>query len=329
LLVSYGLFKALKPDIENKNEGAQAYYKPSKDLTRFERKPEKKPEPVNEPAKEAEEKPETVNEPAEEAEKKPETVNEPVEEAEEEPDKTYAAIVIDDLGGNYSRANELMSIGLDFTLSILPGEAYSVKVANRAKDKGFELMLHIPMEPYDYPEEKNPGENALLISMTNDELKKNVNEMLDSSLWFSGVNNHMGSRFCEDYEKISVVMAAVKERGLYFLDSKTSDISCINKVANIYDVPNASRHVFLDNSKEEAYILKQIDKVIRISKKYKRAIAICHPYPETIAALEKTRKKFEDNNIEIKRLSEIIKLTSPQKEPEPDKRLTLKDAAQR
>lgn len=219
--------------------------------------------------------------------------------------KSYIAVIVDDLGISSRLANDFMEIGLDFTFALLPDQQYTSTIASISHEKGYELMLHLPMEPSDYPD-KNPGVDALLLSMSDDEIKSRMDKMLDSIPFVSGVNNHMGSKFCEDREKMSVVMSIISDRGLYFVDSKTSEKSCANVVAKEFNVPNLSRGIFLDNDKEKDKILKQVDKLIKKSKKNGYAVAICHPYPETIDALLDIKQRFEDKGIVVKRLSEII-----------------------
>ncbi len=224
------------------------------------------------------------------------------------PDKAYVAIVVDDLGVNFRLAKRFMELGPDFTFSVLPGRTYTTKIAKAVKESGFDLMLHLPMEPYSYPED-DPGDGALFLSMSGGEIRRGLNEMLALIPGIQGVNNHMGARFSEDCAKMSVVMSILKENDMFFLDSKTSKLSCGTKTAREYGVPSASRTVFLDNDKARSKILKQLDTLIRKSKRYGFAVAICHPYPETADTFKDLQKILDDNNIEIKSMSEIIKLS--------------------
>jgi polysaccharide deacetylase 2 family uncharacterized protein YibQ len=258
--------------------------------------------------KDVDTKPARPKEAAAPVKEEPKEIIEP--EVDDKKGVTFAAIIVDDLGLSHKAARGFMALGLDLTLAILPYEHNSDKIAKEARGKGFELMLHMPMEPYNYLDGKNPGEGALLMSMTSDEIIKGANDMITAVGAVSGINNHMGSKFCEDSEKMSDVMGVIKERSLYFVDSLTTDNSCGIKTAESYGVENISRNIFLDNDKEEEKILAQLDKVIRISKKRGYAIAICHPYKETLKALEKGRERLKENGIEIVRVSEIIRIRS-------------------
>ncbi len=221
---------------------------------------------------------------------------------------SYVTIIIDDLGVSYNAANQLMDIGLDLTLSIMPEKKYSKRIAVSAMDRGFDVMLHMPMEPRDYPT-NNPGKGALLVNLSDDEITRRMNTAIDSVPGIIGVNNHMGSRFSENCEKMATVMGVIKERKLFFLDSRTSKDTCAQKTAKEFGVPNGRRNVFLDNDRDKDSILKQLRALIKRAKKNGYAVAICHPYPETIAALKELREILQENNVGIKKISEMISYT--------------------
>ncbi len=219
-------------------------------------------------------------------------------------DKHKIAIVIDDIGYNLWSANELLGMDVPITLSILPHCPYSTEVAERAHRAGREFILHLPMEPSDYPE-KNPGEGALLTCMSNNELRHQLEKNLKSVPHASGVNNHMGSRFMADEKKLEVVMKKLKEKNLFFVDSYTTKNTKGQKIAKEIGLKFAGRDVFIDNNSDFTDTLGILKKTIDRRGHWQTLIIIGHPYKSTILAIKETIPQFKAKGIEIVPLSDL------------------------
>src|SRR5215468_10816044 len=105
------------------------------------------------------------------------------------------------------------------TMSFLPYAKDLGEQARSARGRGQELMLHLPMEPSG---RNDPGPNALLVSLTDAELRQRTQTALDSFEGYAGVNNHMGSRFTAFRPGMETVLRQFRSRGLMFLDSRTT-----------------------------------------------------------------------------------------------------------
>jgi polysaccharide deacetylase 2 family uncharacterized protein YibQ len=81
------------------------------------------------------------------------------------------------------------------------------RLAAEAKTKGHEIMLHLPMEPKEFPD-INPGPGALLSQMTPDELIGQLNDNLDRITGLKGVNNHMGSGLSTSPEQMRQIFSS-------------------------------------------------------------------------------------------------------------------------
>jgi len=103
------------------------------------------------------------------------------------------AIIIDDIGYDRRIAEKFLNLDAVLTFSLLPHSLFQDKIARKAHEKGFETMLHLPLEPLEYPS-VDPGPGALLTSMSPDELIIQLNKNLDAIPFIKGVNNHMGSK---------------------------------------------------------------------------------------------------------------------------------------
>jgi polysaccharide deacetylase 2 family uncharacterized protein YibQ len=191
------------------------------------------------------------------------------------------AIIIDDLGYDTSLAEGFVRLDLPLTLSILPFAPHTRSIAHRAREGGREVMLHLPMEPRSYPR-INPGDGVLLVSMERAAILEVLERDLDEVPFLKGVNNHMGSRFTEDREKMMVVLAELKRRGLYFVDSKTSPMSVAFDLARQMEIRTACRDIFLDNDLSEDALKIQMERLLAVARHKGHAIGIGHPHKETL-----------------------------------------------
>lgn len=145
-------------------------------------------------------------------------------------------------------------------------------------------MLHLPMEPLNYPE-KNPGEGALLKGMTAEEIEKRITAALARVPEAKGVNNHMGSAFTADREGMLAVLQVIKARGLFYVDSRTTRDTTALELARQLQVPSGQRRIFLDDSTEPDQIRARLQKLAELAEMSSPVIAIGHPHRETVQVL--------------------------------------------
>ncbi|MBN2373137.1 divergent polysaccharide deacetylase family protein [bacterium] len=220
--------------------------------------------------------------------------------------KPRVALVIDDLGYNPDLAEELFQIDFPFTVSVLPNLPHSEFIAKRAIQKGKEVILHLPMEPYDYPN-MHIEKDTLLTSMEDEEIRRLIQKALENMDCVVGANNHMGSRMVENREKMVIVLEEMKKRGLFFLDSRTSPNTVVYDLAQTMQVKSAERDVFLDGQNDVDYILKKIEEVADLAQNEGCGIAIGHLQPKTIEALRRCLSQLDKRGIQMVKLSEVIK----------------------
>ena len=214
------------------------------------------------------------------------------------------AIVIDDVGMNLSMTDRITQLPAAITMSFLP---YSPKLqaqADKATAAGHELMLHIPMQPKGVDD---PGAGALFTDMSADEVREQLNKALGSFYGFDGVNNHMGSKFTASREQMATVIDVLKQRQVFFLDSRTSGKSVAAKVAQEQGLLNISRDVFMDNDVSESAIKKQLVIAEQIAKRKGYAVVIGHPHISTVKALEAWLPEAEKHGIDLVSLKVLVK----------------------
>ncbi len=217
------------------------------------------------------------------------------------------AIIVDDIGMNKGPVDKLLELPDPVTLSILPGLPYSKYAAEAANKKGWDVMLHLPMEPLESSgyTGSDAGEDALLVGLPKDVILTKLNKNLSEVPYIKGVNNHMGSKFMQNQELMEVVLEEIKRRGLFFIDSETSAGSVGYKTALSLGMKTGKRDVFLDNSKDPSYIESQIGKLIEHARKNGFAIGICHPYPSTVEVLTEMMPKISEE-VEIVPVSSVL-----------------------
>jgi polysaccharide deacetylase 2 family uncharacterized protein YibQ len=215
------------------------------------------------------------------------------------------AIIIDDLGADLAMMHDFLDLQLNFTAAVLPNVPHARVVAELAHADGREVLLHIPMEPRDYPT-VDPGEQALMVDLSMAEVQHRLRSHLQTVPWVVGANNHMGSRFTESREGMRGVLHILKEQGLFFVDSRTTADSVAIAEAERMEIAHAERDLFLDNDINEKAIRRQIRKLIEIAREQGSAIGICHPHLETYAALKKEAPGFAAAGVKLVAVSTLL-----------------------
>jgi polysaccharide deacetylase 2 family uncharacterized protein YibQ len=231
-------------------------------------------------------------------------VKKPVKSPTPEKQLPLVAIIIDDLGYDKKIARKLSNLNAMLTFSILPYSPFQKSIARLSRDKGLGIMLHLPMEPVEYPD-VNPGPGTLLTSMTPDQLTRQLEKDLDAVPFITGVNNHMGSKMTAESSQMYQIFSILKKRGLYFVDSRTTAETLCKPSARLFQLPFAQRDVFLDHLVEGEFIRKQLKKLVRIAQRNGYAIGIGHPHSLTYQVLREMLPDLQ-KKIRLVPVSEIV-----------------------
>lgn len=197
--------------------------------------------------------------------------------------KPMVAIIIDDMGYQPAIGRKMLALPLNLSFSFLPSGPQTKELAAAAHGKKRDILLHLPMEATDH--KVDPGPGTLNVAMAAEEMQQKLANHLALVPMAIGINNHMGSRFTEERLAMATLLAEIKQRGLFFLDSRTSTKSVACAVAKETGVPCLSRHLFLDNDQNQAAVAKQLDALLALAEKNGQAVGIGHPHPATLAAL--------------------------------------------
>ena len=218
--------------------------------------------------------------------------------------KPRIAILLDDVGVVRRNAELAATLDAPVTLAFMTYAPDVAAQAAAARTRGHEIMLHLPMEPLSRSE--NPGPNALVLGLDPAELDRRIDWALSRFDFFVGVNNHMGSRFTADRPGMARVMEALKTKGVFFVDSRTTAQTVAGDEAKRHGVPSLNRDVFLDNDLGAGQIDAQLAEAERKARAQGHALAIGHPHPETIAALKRWIPEARARGIELVAVSALV-----------------------
>ncbi len=215
------------------------------------------------------------------------------------------ALIIDDLGESLQQAERLHALlGTGVTLAVLPFCTHTRDIVRFCRTTGMEIMLHLPMEPENYPS-VNPGPGCLFVGMSASSIQETFQAAQKQVSGLVGVNNHMGSRFTADARAMADFLASLKEQDLVFIDSLTTPHSKGTSIAARLGVPSLARDIFIDNEQNESAIVFQLHKAEQLARKTGTAVAIGHPYPETLAALQ-TWSKRRNSSVQLTPISALL-----------------------
>ncbi|MCA1901584.1 MAG: divergent polysaccharide deacetylase family protein [Candidatus Hydrogenedens sp.] len=223
----------------------------------------------------------------------------------EQKQKPKIAIILDD-GGYRNPSGEIaLELPNKIDFSILPDTHYGKELAKVAGEKGFEIMIHMPMQTkHGIAKGSLPCE--LLVNMSEDEIKEKTKEAIKQFPNAKGVNNHTGSVFSLDEDALRKFMKVLKKEKLFFVDSIVVSNSKAFNVAVSEKVPALQRDVFLDHEYTKKKIQENIKNLKKIAQKKGRAIGIGHFKDLTIQVLKEELPNLEKQGFELVHVSELF-----------------------
>ena len=214
------------------------------------------------------------------------------------------AIIIDDLGSDRGAAEAVFALGYPLTISVLPNHEHSLEIAEQAHRRGFQVMLHLPMQSVanETPEaqELHPGMPAPEVAALVDQFLQNVPDA-------AGVNNHQGSQATADPALMDELMPVLRDRHLFYVDSRTTAATVAYDTAQDFGVRSAFRNVpFLDDVAEVAAVRKQLELALRGAREKGEAVAIGHPHAATLQALREVLPRAQAQGVRLVPASELV-----------------------
>ena len=195
-------------------------------------------------------------------------------------------LILDDAGFDMPALRRILDLSIPVAVAVLPGAPYARQAATLAHERDQVVMLHLPMEPLVPKYREKMTDTFLRTDMSEGMLRQQFLRDLEKVPFAEGVNNHMGSLLTTERSAMSQVMQICREKGLFFVDSKTNRRSVASETAESMDVAWAERHYFLDHNLDEAAMARVWERARACARSGQSCIVIAHPYPETVAFLE-------------------------------------------
>lgn len=213
-------------------------------------------------------------------------------------------LIIDDMGNRLREGRAVVALPGKLTIAVLPQTPHGPGLARAAHKAGKEVMLHAPMSNL---AGTHLGQGGLTAEQSEADFRATLAEAIDDLPHVMGVNNHMGSELTQRRRQMAWVMDTLREKGLYFIDSRTSALTVAADVAAAYGVPHLSRKVFIDNSREPVAIDDSFRRLLDDVERTGLAVGIGHPYPETIAYLRGILPRLPCRGIRLALVSEVLR----------------------
>jgi polysaccharide deacetylase 2 family uncharacterized protein YibQ len=195
------------------------------------------------------------------------------------------ALVIRGLGvGSSNTSLALTQLSPEIDFAFVPFAADLQGDVDKARGAGHEVLLEVPMEPFDFPD-SDPGPHALLAGASSEENIKRMDWALSRATGYVGVMNLLGGRFMGEEHAIEPILAAVTKRGLLFFDNGASSSSVAITAARHVKAPIATGTMTIDNVQTQAAIDAKLAELETAARQDGYAIGVASAYPVTIARI--------------------------------------------
>ena len=227
--------------------------------------------------------------------------------------KPRIAIVLTRLGlSNAQTTAAVQALPANITFAFSPYGNDLQNWADQARAAGHEVLLELPMEPLDFPND-DPGPHTLLTSLPATENVERMNWVLDRFTGYVGVTSQIGGRFTTQPEALTPILTELKKRGLLFLDTRTTPDTVAPELAASAGLAHASNDVFLNEpTAARATLQAGLAELERLARERGSAIGIGYPFPVTMELLSGWARSLEERGIELLPVSALARLPEAQ-----------------
>lgn len=229
---------------------------------------------------------------------------------EETKSKKYIAIIIDDFGNEGKGTHQMLQLPIPITGAVIPGMPHATSDATLLKEANKEVIIHVPLEPV-HGKASWLGSLGITTGLSDDQIKERLVTGYEQVPYAVGMNNHMGSRAMTQERIVKLLVDFAKEKGLYFVDSKTADNALSQRIASERQVSYLARDVFLDNQMSVAHVKAQLGLATKVAKEQGYAVVIGHvgeKGPYTAQGIREMIAPMQNEGIEFVTVSELMKI---------------------
>ena len=217
------------------------------------------------------------------------------------------AVVIDDIGEDLSFLQELINLKVPLTVAVLPDSSLARECAELAAKNGLEVIIHLPLEAFNNHLSSGGAEGLITTTMSPQDVRSILDRDFSLLPQARGLNNHMGSKATASEDLMEIIISFLKEKNLYFLDSRTSPRSVAYELALKKKVPAAARQVFLDADEDRSRVKDRMLELFNQARKNGQAIGIGHPFPETLEVLKAYLPRAAEFGVQLVPVSAVVK----------------------
>ncbi len=220
--------------------------------------------------------------------------------------KPRIAIIIDDLGYQLDAGRRALELPGPIAFAVLPETPYGRRLATLANTAGREVLLHLPLQAANHEGPAEPG--GITLDMTRGTFRTAFAAAMETVPFAVGVSSHRGSLLTRHPGHMAWLMEEIRAReDLFFIDSYTTHESIAIQVAREEGVSAARRDVFLDHERTVDAVAREFERLKSKARKDGHAVAIGHPFPETLEVLEEQLPLLEEQGFELVTISELIR----------------------
>jgi polysaccharide deacetylase 2 family uncharacterized protein YibQ len=213
------------------------------------------------------------------------------------PDAPRIAIIVTGLGVSDSATSDAISkLPGPVTLGFMP---YGTEVASqvaRARSQGHEVLLQVPMEPFDYPN-NDPGPQTLLTTLAPQQNMERLYWLMSRFQGYVGIENAMGARFTSSEQSFTPVLHETAKRGLIFVDDGSNPRSLASHIASANNTPFAKADVVIDSVATSAEIDRALGRLETAAREHGTVVGVSSALPASIERIAKWAKGLEGRGI--------------------------------
>jgi polysaccharide deacetylase 2 family uncharacterized protein YibQ len=222
---------------------------------------------------------------------------EPVKALPGKPDAPRIAIIVGGLGVSESgTAAAVADLPGAVTLGFMPYEGDVAALAGRAHAQGHEILLQVPMEPFDYPE-NDPGPQTLLTSLTPAQNIERLYWLMSRFQGYVGISDAMGARFTASEQALGPILREAAKRGLIFVDDGSNPRSIAGQIAGANNLPFARAEVAIDAVPTPDEIDHALGRLEMAARERNIAVGMASALPVSIDHIAKWAKTLASRGV--------------------------------
>lgn len=220
--------------------------------------------------------------------------------------KPRIALIVTNLGlsATYTKA-ALKLLPEDITLSFSHVAPRLKSWIREARQKGHEVLMDIPMEPLGFPK-NDPGRATLLTSSNEVENLNRLEHVMKKAGGYVGLLGTLGTKFMLHSETFLPILKTIKQRGLIYVDSRSTSRSLGPELASSIQLPKAFNNIFIDKEPSNQKIQSKLDELEKIALKKRFAVGIAQPFPLTIEILSQWAEKLKAKQISLAPITAVV-----------------------